>query len=199
MKWQRQIGVTAVVCAAMLGGVQAAGAQMEGMAKSKAVVGSQMEPAKAMDAMLSLFEEEFTGVARAMPADKYSFAPATAMVAGSKFDGVRTFASEITHVMQANYYFYAEMSGLKPGVDMKAIGAMKSKDEIIAALAESFMFAHKAIATLTRANAFEVIKGADGMQTRASLAAFGVAHGYDHYGQMVEYLRLNGVLPPGSK
>jgi uncharacterized damage-inducible protein DinB len=55
------------------------------------------------------------------------------------------------------------------------------------------------VATITAANAFVTIKGVDGMQTRASIAAFGVAHGYDHYGQMVEYLRMNGLVPPGSK
>jgi uncharacterized damage-inducible protein DinB len=82
---------------------------------------------------------------------------------------------------------------------MKKINAMTTKDEAVAVLASSFEFAHKAIATITSANAFETIKGADGMHTRATLAAFAVAHGYDHYGQWVEYLRMNGMVPPGSK
>jgi uncharacterized damage-inducible protein DinB len=60
------------------------------------------------------------------------------------------------------------------------------------------VFAHKALATITPENAFVTIKGADGMQTRATVAAFGVAHGYDHYGQIVEYLRMNGIVPPAS-
>jgi hypothetical protein len=84
-------------------------------------------------------------------------------------------------------------------VDMEKIGKLTKKDETIAALAGSFAFAHKAIATITAANAFEPIKGVDGIHTRATVAAFGVAHGYDHYGQMVEYLRMNGIVPPGSK
>ena len=43
------------------------------------------------------------------------------------------------------------------------------------------------------------IKGADGMNTRVSLADFAVAHGFDHYGQMIEYLRVNGIIPPASR
>lgn len=160
------------------------------------------EPAKAEDAMLSAFEEEFTGVAKAMPADKYSFAPSAAVFASGskeKFDGVRTFAGEITHVIQANYYFYSLISGTKPDADMKSLSTLTSKDQILPALAASFAFAHKAVATITPENAFETIKGANGMNTRATLASFGVAHGFDHFGQMAEYLRMNGVLPPGSK
>lgn len=161
-----------------------------------------MDPAKAEDVMLSGFEDELMGVVKAMPADKYSFAPSAATFAPSqeaKFAGVRTFAQEATHLISANYYFYGTVSGTKPDVDMKAIGAMTTKEQIVPALAASFVFAHKAVATITPENAFLTIKGADGMNTRATLASFGVAHGFDHYGQMVEYLRMNGVVPPGSK
>jgi uncharacterized damage-inducible protein DinB len=163
---------------------------------------TMMSPAKALDALLSLFEQEAMGVARAMPADKYGFAPDGPLFAQAdavKFDGVRTFVAEVTHVAEANYYFYSSLSGLKPDVDTTKIESFKTKDEAVAALAGSFAFAHKAIATITPENAFLTIKGVDGMHTRATLAAFGVAHGYDHYGQMVEYLRMNGVVPPGSK
>ncbi len=190
-----------VICCAGLGtGMGVAQMQMSGGAAS--ALGSPMDPAKAEDAMLSAFEGEVTGVVKAMPADKFNFAPSSATFAAAqdaKFSGVRTFASEATHIIQANYYFYGQVSGMKPGVDMKAIGSLKTKDEIVSALAASFVFAHKAVATITPANAFLTIEGADGMKTRATLASFAVAHGYDHYGQMVEYLRMNGVVPPGSK
>jgi uncharacterized damage-inducible protein DinB len=165
-------------------------------------VGSVESPAKALDKMLGLYEYEVMGVVKAMPADKYSFAPsAGTFAAGSteKFAGVRTFASEVTHVAEANYYFYSAISGMKPDVDMKKIETLTSKEDCVDILAKSLAFAHKAIATITAENAFVGIKAIDGMDTRATLAAFGVAHGYDHYGQMVEYLRMNGVVPPGSK
>ena len=161
--------------------------------------GVMVSPAKAMDEMLSMFEHEVTGVAQAMPADKYGFAPMSGAIAGSKFAGVRTFASEVTHIASANFYFAMTVSGTKPDVDMKTIGKMTSKDDCLKALAESFAFAHKAMATITTANAFESIQGVDGLHTRVEVAAFIAAHGFDHYGQMVEYLRMNGIVPPGSK
>jgi uncharacterized damage-inducible protein DinB len=136
-----------------------------------------------------------------MPADKYTFAPSAAIFAAGqtpKFDTVRSFAAQVQHLVQANYYFYGLVGGMKPDVEMASIGKMTSKEELVKALAASFVFAHKAIATITPANAFLVIKGADGMNTRATLATFGVAHGFDHYGQLVEYLRMNGMVPPAS-
>ena len=157
------------------------------------------DPIKAHDAVLAAFEGECVGVARAMPADKYSFSPASLNIPGAKYDGVYTFAGEIKHLTQANYYFYAAASGLKPEADMKKIAAMTGKDEIVAALQASFAFAHKAIGTLTAANNLETIKAVDGITTRGTLMDFAVAHGFDHYGQMVEYLRMNGIVPPGSK
>jgi uncharacterized damage-inducible protein DinB len=165
-------------------------------------VGQTISPAVAMDDLLSMFEYQVMGVVKTMPAEKYGFAPSSAVFAtGSeaKFGGVRTFAQQATHLTEANYFFYSTISGVKPDVDMKTIDGLTKKDDIVAALAASLVFAHKAVATITAANAFVTIKGVDGMQTRASIAAFGVAHGYDHYGQMVEYLRMNGLVPPGSK
>ena len=112
---------------------------------------------------------------------------------------MRTFAQQATHVAEANYFFYNIVSGIKPDVDVKSIEKLTAKDDVVAALAGSFAYAHKAIATLTPANSFEVIKSPEpGFQTRATLASFGVAHAFDHYGQMVEYLRMNGVVPPAS-
>lgn len=173
-----------------------------GTAAAKSAVGATTEPSKALDDMLKVFEQDVMGVVKAMPAEKYSFAPNAAIFAPTqtaKFDTVRTFAQQAIHLTEANYFFYSAVSGVKPDVDRKALDAMTKKEDIVAALAASFVFAHKAIATITPENAFVTIKGADGMQTRTTTAAFGVAHGYDHYGQLVEYLRMNGIVPPGSK
>ena len=177
-------------------------AQAGSTAATGAPTGAPMEPAKAEDAMLSLFEHELTGVVNAMPADKFNFAPSASVFApsqGAKFEGVRTFAQQADHLILANYFFFAAITGTKPPIDPKTINAMTSKSEIVAALGESFAYAHKAVDMITAANAFETIKGVDGMRTRATVASFAVAHGFDHYGQMVEYLRMNGVVPPGSK
>ncbi len=178
-------------------------AQMGGAAP-KIAPGTTIEPAKSFDAALSSFEDEMMGLAKAMPAEKYSFAPSAAIFAESqKTDylspdnkGVRSFGQMVAHVAQANYFYGGSLSGLKPDVDVKAIGTLTDKDKIVAALATSFAFAHKAIGTLTAQNAFESVRG---VQTRASLAGGVVSHGFDHYGQLVEYLRMNGIVPPASQ
>lgn len=162
-------------------------------ATSKIAPGTIIEPAKTFDEMLTALETEFTSAAEAMPADKYGFAPPS--TGGAKFDGVRTFAQEVTHVAQANYFYASAAGSIKPDVDVNALQNLKTKDECVAALEKSFAFAHKAIATITPENAFDSVRDT---QTRATLAAGLVAHGFDHYGQMVEYLRMNGIVPPAS-
>jgi len=178
------------------------GAAQTGGAASGPAAGTIATPAEALDAQLSVIESEMMSAVKAMPADKFDFAPSQAIfVPGQKteFATVRTFAQQATHVAQANYFFYSAVSGLKPDVDMQGLPKLTKKDDVVAALAGSFAFAHKAVATLTAANAFEVIKVPEpGMWTRGTMAAFGVAHGFDHYGQMVEYLRMNGIVPPAS-
>jgi uncharacterized damage-inducible protein DinB len=182
-------------------GALAAQAQTGGTAQAPAR-GTIATPSAAFDSQLSLIEGEMMSAVKAMPADKFDFAPSAAIfVPGQKteFATVRTFAQQATHVAEANYFFYGIISGLKPDVDPRAILKLTKKDDVVAALTGSFVFAHKAIATLTPANAFEVIESPEpGFQTRGTLAAFGIAHGFDHYGQMVEYLRMNGIVPPAS-
>jgi uncharacterized damage-inducible protein DinB len=101
----------------------------------------------------------------------------------------------VGHVAQANYFFYGTVGGAKPDVDVKAIANLTSKDDLVKALEASFAYAHKQIALLTAQNAFASVKDD---QTKASMVAFGIAHGFDHYGQLVEYLRMNGIVPPAS-
>jgi hypothetical protein len=173
-------------------------AQMASVAP-KVAVGTVVDPAKSFDAMLSGFEKEMMGVANAMPADKYNFAPSAAVFVPSQkpeYTGVRTFGAMVIHIAQANYFYSSGLSGLKPDVNVKGLSDLKDKEQIVAALTASFAFTHKAIATLTPANAFESVRGDT---TRASLAGGVVAHGFDHYGQLVEYLRMNGIVPPASQ
>ncbi len=195
---QMVVAIALAVCC-----MTGAQAQM-GATAPKIAPGTMIEPSKSFDALLSSFEKEFMGVAKAMPADKYNFAPSAAIFKESqKTDylspdnkGVRTFGENVKHVAQANYFFASTLSGLKPDVDVKAIGDLKDKDAIISALEGSFAFSHKAIATLTVKNAFESVRGE---QTRASMAGFLVAHGFDHFGHLAEYLRMNGLIPPSSQ
>ena len=169
----------------------------------KIAPGTMIEPARSFGDTLSGLEDELMGAVKAMPAEKFGFAPSAAIFASSqKTDylspdnkGVRSFGAMVAHIAQANYFYGSALSGLKPDVDVKAIGSLTDKDKLVAALQASFEFLHKAIGTLTAQNAFESVRGT---QTRASLAGAVVAHGFDHYGQLVEYLRMNGIVPPAS-
>jgi DinB superfamily len=190
-------------CLVLSGCSLAASGQMGmGSGASGMAPGTIATPAKALDSELSLIEGEMMGAVKAMPAEKFGFAPSAAIfIPGQKteFATVRTFAQQAAHVAQANYFIFGGSSGLKPDVDVAVIEKMTKKDDVVAALASSFAFAHKAVATLTVANAFEVVKsGEPGLQTRSTLAGFGISHCFDHYGQMVEYLRMNGIVPPAS-
>ena len=191
------------VCAALiLSGCTLAGFAQAGSASAKVTPGAQMSPVQAQDELLNLFEHEFMGVAQAMPADKYGFAPAAATFAasqGAKYDGVRTFAQEISHVTAANYYFASKILGEKIPVNAQGIQNLTTKEDLLKAAADSFAYAHKALASITPENAYTAIDGVDGLHTRSVIASFISAHGFDHYGQMVEYLRMNGIVPPGSK
>jgi uncharacterized damage-inducible protein DinB len=177
-------------------------AQMKNPLPEGPPAGTAATPSAALDSQLSLIELEMMSAVKAMPADKFGFAPTAAIfVPGQKtdFPSVRTFAQQATHVAEANYYFASLISGAKPDVDTKAIEKLAGKDEVVAALAASFAFSHKAVATLTPENAWIVIKSPEpGFATHATMAAFLVAHANDHYGQMVEYLRMNAITPPAS-
>jgi len=198
-----QIRIMAACCVLSLGSLTATAQMgMGGTAGPAPAPGSIATPAMAFDSQLRVIEFEMMGAVKAMPADKYDFAPSAAIfVPGQRTDfaTVRTFAQQATHVAEANYFFYGIVSGLKPDLDPQGILKLTKKSDVVAALAGSFAFAHKAIATLTAANAFEVIQSPEpGFQTRATLASFGIAHAFDHYGQIVEYLRMNGIVPPAS-
>lgn len=154
---------------------------------------AQASPSQVFGKLLIGQQEEVVALAEAMPADKYSFAPTN-----GEFKGVRTFAQEVTHIAQAQYFFFGGF-GVKPPIDPKSLGKLATKDEVIQALKDAFAFAHKATDTITAENAFEVMDERDGTNTRVSITAFSLAHTNDHYGQMIEYLRMNGIVPPGSR
>jgi hypothetical protein len=152
-----------------------------------------------LDGGIKIIESEFVPAAEAMPEDKYDFVPTS-----GEFKSVRTFAQQIKHVAAVNYIVGAAILGEKPPVDTnaeKGPDGVKSKAEIVNFLKDSYVYAHKAVAGITDANALEPIatpfsktKG-----TRVGLASVFSWHGFDHYGQMVVYLRMNGIVPPASR
>jgi hypothetical protein len=159
--------------------------------------------ASAIDREISIVEKEVVGAAEAMPADKFDFSPEKLNIPGSDYKGVRTFGEQLKHVAASNYLLWSPIMGEKPPDtvnDGKGPDNMKSKAEIIKFLKESFAFGHKAVATLNSSNLVEPITSSSGRPTtRLFLATFAAAHCFDHYGQLVEYLRMNGIIPPASR
>jgi uncharacterized damage-inducible protein DinB len=153
--------------------------------------GAQSSPAEVYAKLYSGQEKEVVSAAEAMPADKYNFAPTK-----GTFQGVRTFGQQVCHVAAAQYYYFGNF-GVKTSVDSDAIEKLTSKDDCVKALKDSYAFALQAIETITAQNAFEPF--GEHKSTRAGIAANGLAHTNDHYGQMVVYLRMNGIIPPASR
>ena len=157
----------------------------------KPAIGAAIPPSQIYGKLLSGIEQEFVSAAEAMPEDKYDFAPP---VTAGEFKGVRTFAEQVKHVTEANVYYFRDPT--KPLVDSRAdIEKLKTKAEIVKALKDSMALAHTYIAGMTPENVFVWT----GSGTRGGMAAQGIAHMLDHYGQMVEYLRMNGIVPPASR
>jgi uncharacterized damage-inducible protein DinB len=155
-----------------------------------------------LDFQVTIEEREIVGLAQAMPEDKYSFAPTN-----GNFSGVRTFAQQVKHIATVNNRFFGSILGetapVAPdeGIGSNGPDAIQTKDQIVQYLRDSFAHAHKAVATINADNAITPLKdpAVPFLSTRMSLAVFACAHAMDHYGQIVEYLRDNGLVPPASQ
>jgi uncharacterized damage-inducible protein DinB len=187
-----QITARLLLCCALIASPALASAQ-DAAKPAKPAVGTVMTPADTYGKLLSGIEQEFVSAAEAMPADKFDFAPPAG---AGDFKGVRTFGGQIKHVAEANYYFFGgSMSDADGKAKSDAIEKLTSKADIIQALKDSLALAHTYIAGITPQNTFVMTEHG----TRGGMAAFGIAHMMDHYGQMVVYLRMNGIVPPASR
>jgi len=156
--------------------------------------------AATVDREINAIEKLVVDVAEAMPEDKFNFSPENLNIPSSDYKGVRSFAVQVKHVAASNYFIWSPLTGekLPDGLkDGNGPDSLKTKAEIIKFLKDSFALGHKAAATLTSENMLQPPEHSK--SPRLHLATFGVAHAYDHYGQMVEYLRMNGIVPPASR
>lgn len=153
-----------------------------------------------VDREIGAVEKQVLDVAEAMPEDKFNFTPESLTIPGQDYKGVRSFAGQLKHIAASNWFIWSPLTGdkLPDGLkDGNGPDTVKSKAEVIQFLKESFALGHKAAATLTAENMLQ--NPGKSKSTRLHLAEFGVAHAYDHYGQMVEYLRMNGIVPPATR
>jgi hypothetical protein len=156
--------------------------------------------ASVIDHQVTAVEKQVVEAAEAMPEDKFNFTPESLTISGDDYKGVRSFAVQVKHIAASNYFLWSPITGdAVPAAikDGNGPADVKSKAEILKFLRESFALGHKAAATLTPENMLQPY--APGKATRLDRTEFGVAHAYNHYGQMVEYLRMNGVVPPASR
>ena len=158
--------------------------------------------AGAIDAEISSQEKLFVGLAEAMPEEKFDFSPERLELKGSEFQSVRTFAAQVRHVAADNFAIWAPITGEPEPPGLNAPNGppqMTSRTEILKFLKDSYGFAHKAAAKLTSENALGTVDFRGRKVTRISLVVLALTHISDHYGQMAEYLRMCGVVPPASR
>jgi hypothetical protein len=153
-----------------------------------------------VDREISTIEKQIVETAEAMPEDKFNFSPESLNIPGSDYKGVRTFAGQVKHIASSNYFIWSTLTGDKVPESIKdgnGPADLRTRAEILKFLKASFALGHRAAATLTAENMLQTAENSK--SPRLHLAEFGVAHAYDHYGQMVEYLRMNGIVPPASR
>ncbi len=173
----------------------------DGTARAVPVPDGVVDPARSMDAFVSATEKDVVALAEAMPADKYTFAPKNSDFTSGltpNYAGVRTFGQEVAHLAAGNFLYVSMATGVKPDMaKMKSTSEGVDKATAVASLKASFAAYHQAVGGLTPANSFQKAgRGPD--DSMISVLSAGLAHARDHYGQLVEYGRMNGVTPPAS-
>jgi hypothetical protein len=157
----------------------------------------------AIDREITLMERQIVAVAEAMPEDKFNFTPESLDIKGANYKGVYTFAGLVKHLAAANFFLWGGAGGDKipPSITgIKGPESMTSKMEIVQLLKDSFVSGHHAAAALTAENSLDMVPGPSGNKVpRVFGLTFATVHAGDEFGQMEEYLRMNGIVPPGSR
>jgi uncharacterized damage-inducible protein DinB len=133
-----------------------------------------------------------------IPDDVYAFRPTPE---------VRTVAQLIGHLADANYRLCSVMAGQDPPRDTGIERSKTAKPELVKALGESFAYCDEQYAAMTDAGGAPIIKfdaGGEGSRVpiqmpRFTVLAFHTAHAFEHYGNLVTYMRLKGIVPPSSE
>lgn len=155
--------------------------------------------AMVLDRSLSNVEHEVVPAAEAMPDDKFNFAPTQ-----GEFKTVRTFAQQVKHIAAVNYMIAGAILSEKPPVNLGGENGpdnITSKADVVNFLKDSFTYLHKAMNSIDENNILGQVPSPFGPNkvSRLGLAIGAISHPFDHYGQMVEYLRMNGIIPPASR
>ena len=167
---------------------------------ARAQMSAPADPLQPLNQVVVRIENNLLSLAEAMPADKYNFAPAKDIFkpgSPAEFATVRTFAQQLTHVSGVPFRMLAPFGvAPDPAVDVKSFDSLTAKDDIVKALKASFAYQNSVIAGLTPENIFTPVGPHNA--TRISTLVMILNDDGDHYGQMVEYLRMNGIVPPAT-
>ena len=128
-----------------------------------------------------------TGIVSQVPEDKYDYRPTPE---------TRSFREQFTHLIGENYRFMASAAGEQPPVDISKFDSLKTKDEIVKALGESYEYGAKVWSTMDEKKATEMVAGRGGsQQMRWNSILANIVDNMDHYGNIVTMVRLNGMVP----
>ena len=152
-------------------------------------------------AMIEIVRHEVEDAVAAMPATKFGFVPTE-----GDFTGVRSFARQAKHLSATNYILASDALGMDPPADAgdeMGPDSVVTKVQIIAYMKGSFDLLERAARAYgdtripVRTSPISPFQGHS--VTRLALIVESTVHAFDHYGQMVVYLRMNGVVPPASR
>ncbi len=139
--------------------------------------------------VFSVVSNAVIGAAQKMPEENYSFKPTPE---------VRSFGQLVGHVADETYFFCSQAtSETNPSKDIEK--TKTSKADLVAALQGGVAFCNKAFDSMTDAKGSEMVKFFKFNLARLSLLSINTAHTDEHYGNMVTYLRLKGIVPPTSE
>ena len=126
--------------------------------------------------------------AEKMPEESYSFKPTPE---------VRSFGQLVGHLADSNYFFCSAAAG-----ETKTSDAEKSKTkkaDLVAALKEAVAYCNETYAGMTDAKGSQMMKMMNFDMAKLTVLAGNFAHNYEHYGNMVTYMRIRGIVPPTSE
>ncbi len=135
-------------------------------------------------------EQAITATAEMVSEELYSFQPT---------EEVRTLGQILAHVADGNYSICSAASGQENPASAESIEQTRtSKSDIQQALAEAFAYCRAVYESMSDETGAETVPFFDGDMARAAILAFNSGHSYEHYGNLVTYMRLNGIIPPTS-
>ena len=158
-------------------------------------IGTALTPSTAtsVNNMHMTIRRNLIEAAEAMPPADYAFKPTPQ---------IRSFAELLGHVAGANFFFCSMAKGEPPPAGVKNLGTVTDKPGMVKALGDALNYCDGVYKETTDANANAPVKlagpGGPGQSTRALVLMFNTTHNNEHYGNVILYLRLKGIVPPST-